>query len=118
MLSSYLCGGYIVLLIIQPCDKIYPDVHITYIEYQQYIFSLLEHMIYVCIAQLFYTAFEFQKSAGNSGQQSLQKRMIREALDEDASVFQYDEIYDEMQANKSAQVAAKKQAEEKKVLLY
>ncbi|XP_068245025.1 nuclear speckle splicing regulatory protein 1-like [Palaemon carinicauda] len=55
-----------------------------------------------------------KKSAGNSGQQNLQKRMVREALEEDASVFQYDEIYDEMQANKSAQAAAKKQAEEKK----
>ncbi|KAK7072188.1 Nuclear speckle splicing regulatory protein 1 [Halocaridina rubra] len=55
-----------------------------------------------------------KKSAGNSGQQNLQRRMLREALEEDASVFQYDEIYDEMQANKSAQIAAKKQAEEKK----
>lgn len=55
-----------------------------------------------------------KKSAGNSGQQNLQKRLMREALEEDASVFQYDEIYDELQATKSAQIAAKKQAEEKK----
>lgn len=55
-----------------------------------------------------------KKSAGNSGQQSLQKRLLREALEEDSSVFQYDEVYDEMQATKTAEVAARKQTAEKK----
>ena len=48
-----------------------------------------------------------KKSAGNSGQQSLQKRLLREALEEDESVFQYDEVYDSMQEAKAAQQAVK-----------
>uniref|UniRef100_A0A0P4WEG0 Nuclear speckle splicing regulatory protein 1 N-terminal domain-containing protein n=1 Tax=Scylla olivacea TaxID=85551 RepID=A0A0P4WEG0_SCYOL len=48
-----------------------------------------------------------KKSAGNSGQQSLQKRLLREALEEDESVFQYDEVYDSMQEAKTAQQAVK-----------
>ncbi|XP_045115670.1 nuclear speckle splicing regulatory protein 1-like [Portunus trituberculatus] len=48
-----------------------------------------------------------KKSAGNSGQQSLQKRLLREALEEDESVFQYDEVYDSMQEAKTAQQAMK-----------
>lgn len=55
-----------------------------------------------------------KKSAGNSGQQALQRRMLREAVAEDASVFQYDEVYDEIQASKTAEVAAKKQNTDKK----
>ncbi|KAK3851701.1 hypothetical protein Pcinc_041665, partial [Petrolisthes cinctipes] len=49
-----------------------------------------------------------KKSAGNSGQQSLQKRLLREALQEDASIFQYDEVYDDMKAAKTSQTAASK----------
>lgn len=48
-----------------------------------------------------------KKSAGNSGQQSLQKRLLREALEEDESVFQYDEVYDSMQEAKTAQQTVK-----------
>merc|ERR1711874_407176 len=55
-----------------------------------------------------------KKSAGNAGQQSLQRRLLKEALEEDASVFQYDEVYDDMQASKQAVEAAKKDAVEKK----
>ena len=65
------------------------------------------HMVLLC---------GFQKSAGNSGQQNLQKRLLREALEEDASVFQYDEVYDDMQAKKADQEAATKQTTEKKVI--
>lgn len=42
--------------------------------------------------------------------------MLREAVAEDASVFQYDEVYDEIQASKTAEVAAKKQNTDKKVI--
>ncbi|KAK4298758.1 hypothetical protein Pmani_028922 [Petrolisthes manimaculis] len=49
-----------------------------------------------------------KKSAGNSGQQSLQKRLLREALQEDASIFQYDEVYDEMKAANTTQTTANK----------
>lgn len=54
-----------------------------------------------------------QKSAGNSGQQSLQKRMLREALEEDASVFQYDEVYDSMQAAKTSRQEVKDPVDKK-----
>lgn len=54
-----------------------------------------------------------KKSAGNSGQQSLQKRLLREALEEDASVFQYDEVYDSMQAAKTGRQEAKDPAAKK-----
>lgn len=55
-----------------------------------------------------------KKSAGNAGQQSLQRRLLKEALDEDSTVFQYDEVYDDMQESKQKEEAAKKDAVEKK----
>lgn len=55
-----------------------------------------------------------KKSAGNAGQQSLQRRLLKEALEEDATVFQYDEVYDDMQESKQKEEAAKKDAVEKK----
>ncbi|KAG7172424.1 nuclear speckle splicing regulatory protein 1-like [Homarus americanus] len=65
-------------------------------------------------APLNWVEASLKKSAGNSGQQSLQKRLLREALEEDASVFQYDEVYDKMKATKNAETAARKQTAEKK----
>ena len=56
-----------------------------------------------------------QKTAGNAGQKSLQRRLLKEALAQDSSVFQYDEVYDEIQENKSAVEQARKNAGEKKV---
>ncbi|KAB7497367.1 Nuclear speckle splicing regulatory protein 1 [Armadillidium nasatum] len=55
-----------------------------------------------------------KKSAGNSGQQSLQKRLLREALEEDATVFQYDEVYDDLKASQQEEKERKTQQLEKK----
>ena len=44
------------------------------------------------------------------------RKVIRQAMQEDASLFQYDEVYDDMQQQKQSKVETKK-TEDKKVSL-
>lgn len=55
-----------------------------------------------------------QRASEKSTQKRATQRQLKRALDEDPTVFQYDEVYDDME-QKKAEVVAKKKDVSKKV---
>lgn len=71
--------------------------------------------IYIYILNYVYTFFQiyFQTSNRTKAQQRSSKLLINKALEEDATVFQYDEVYEDMEKKKELLDENKKKVDKK-----
>lgn len=54
-----------------------------------------------------------RRGEGNSAQAAQQQRLMRQALEEDPSIFQYDEHYDDLKAQQTSLGVQKKEIDKK-----